>query len=73
MRPSRKLGLRRDALTHLTTDELRRMPGAYAPPTAIDCPTIHRECPSDPVTGCTIIYETRNGCLDTITCPTDIC
>lgn len=72
MKPSKRLALRRTVTTDLTTDELRRVPAAFAPPTAIDCPTIHRECPSNPVNQCTILQETR-GCADTVTCPTDVC
>lgn len=71
MNSVRKLGLRREAITDLTTGELQVVAGASGV-TCPACPTVHYECPSNPVTGCTILQETRD-CLDTVTCPTDIC
>lgn len=70
MKPSKHLELRRDAMTDLATDEMRGLAGGNA--LTPQCPTLQVKCPSDPVTGCTVIQETRD-CLDTFTCPTDIC
>lgn len=73
MKPSKKLSLRREAMTDLTPGQLVGIAGASGTTCPFCPPTIRVECPSDPVVGCTIIYETRDGCLDTITCPTDVC
>ena len=75
---NKRLVLNRDVLVDLTTDDLRRVPAGTlggGNDQVLRVTTVHVECPSDPVTGCTIIHETRYascaGC--TVTCPTDIC
>lgn len=59
MKPSKRLTLSREALGELQPDDLRAVAGGWAPPTAINCPTIHRPCPSNPLTNCTVIHVTR--------------
>ena len=71
----KRLVLNRDVLVDLTTDDLRRVPAGTLNDIYLRVTTVHVECPSDPVMGCTIVHETRYascvGC--TVTCPTDIC
>ena len=62
MNPIRKLQLRRESITDLTDlalDDLRGIAGADSGSTCPCVTTVHRECPSDPVTGCTVIRVTQ--------------
>ena len=73
MKPSKKLRLRHESMTELTTDELRSAAGGLSGPSCppILCVTKNIscvDCPSIPLTKCTILTET-----DSLTCPTDIC
>lgn len=68
MKPSKRLNLRRDTVTDLTTDELRAFAGAQNTPFCLVTDLSCRRCPSVPLYNCTILTET-----DTATCPTDVC
>ena len=75
MKSSKRLALRRIVVSELAPDELQGISGANSGSTCPCVTTLHRECPSDPVTGCTIIRETQYASCAacTVTCPTDIC
>jgi len=71
---SRKLNLRREAVTDLRPDELR---GVAAAASGVLCqPALTprltelsvNDCVSLPLTDCTILQETQS-----VTCPTDLC
>lgn len=63
MNSMRKLQLRRESITELTdlaVDELLDVAGN----SGSTCPcvtTVHRECPSNPLTDCTVIHVTRQA------------
>lgn len=61
MKPSKRLSLRRDVATDLTTDELRHLAAANnnTPLCVTQWVTVCRECPSDPIMGCTILHPTE--------------
>ena len=68
MKPTKRLRLRQESVTDLTTDELRTMAGAANTPFCLVTDISCVRCPSIPFTNCTILTET-----DSVTCPTDIC
>ena len=58
MKSSKRLALHRIVVTDLAADELQAISGANSGTTCPCVTTVHRECPSDPVTGCTVIHIT---------------
>ncbi len=72
MRHTPKLVLRKERLGELTDRQLSSVAGASGPICFLTEDLSCVRCPSVPFTNCTILQETR-GCLDTVTCPTDVC
>lgn len=57
MKPTKRLALRRDVVSDLSSDELRSLAGANA--LTPQCLTIEVPCPSNPINQCTVVRVTR--------------